>query len=759
MTNLLNRGLNFSILPRKLDISEVLVNYSRFERSAIWQEFWYDKDNRDDQNIQIFKIKKNNLPKNYTVPSGLKTFLGAVRSEIMDPRNRNAEECNIPQVEIEAVKELLKLQRERHIVVKACDKGAGIIILEFQEYLRACYEHLYSTQSSITQKPYYEQVKDTALEEAKQKIKDVLQEGLDNEILSKEEFQAMNPEDKNPAKFYCNFKIHKKHNVMEAPPPRPIISGSGSILENIGKYVEYHIKNIANKHESYLQDTPHFLRTIEQINGGPMLPQNAILVTIDIQGAYQNIPQDDGIECLLEELEEQTNHKIPPGFIARLMELILKHNIFEFHGVLWRQLIGTAMGTPPAPSYANIYIARRMDGEIKKIGFKYGKNGLSALKILKRFLDDIFQVFIGSTKTLHDFFNDLNEIHPTLKFTMTHTSLQFENESDKCPCESNEYIPFLDTACQIISGRIETDLYRKKTDRNQYLLPSSCHSKGVTKNIPFSLGLRIIRICSQPEKRDLRLEELKELLLIRGYSLGLVQSALDRARAIPRKSALRKSTKNKQNENRPVFVIKYDPRLPAIQSIMAKHWRAMISQDKYLGEVFPQPPLTAFKRQNNIRNYIIRSKLQVPIKQYTTRKIKGMTKCGKACTACPFILEGKYMKIDKQTKWIYNKKFTCENFNIIYMIQCEKENCKKQYIGETGRTLKHRLADHRGYVINKMTNKATGAHFNSPGHSLANLKITILEQVKKSDIQYRKEREKYFIKKFNTYYDGLNRQV
>ena len=68
------------------------------------------------------------------------------------------------------------------------------------------------------------------------------------------------------------------------------------------------------------------------------------------------------------------------------------------------------------------------------------------------------------------------------------------------------------------------------------------------------------------------------------------------------------------------------------------------------------------------------------------------------------------------------------------------------------------MADHRGYVTNKIVEKATGAHFNLPGHSLANLTITILEQVKYQDKEYRKERESYFIRKFNTFYKGINRQ-
>ena len=85
--------------------------------------------------------------------------------------------------------------------------------------------------------------------------------------------------------------------------------------------------------------------------------------------------------------------------------------------------------------------------------------------------------------------------------------------------------------------------------------------------------------------------------------------------------------------------------------------------------------------------------------------------------------------------------------------------CKKRYVGETERRLKDRLADHRGYVTSKVVTQPTGAHFNLPGHSEANLRVTILEEVKKKCSLYRKEREKFYIKKLNTVYEGLNKRV
>ena len=113
----------------------------------------------------------------------------------------------------------------------------------------------------------------------------------------------------------------------------------------------------------------------------------------------------------------------------------------------------------------------------------------------------------------------------------------------------------------------------------------------MTKNIPFSLAYRIIRICSETETRDRRLDELKQLLLERNYKKNIINSAIDRAKQIPRKEALKRVNIDKNENRRPVFAVMYDPRLPALPSIVKKHWRTMVESDPHLKEVFPLPPL------------------------------------------------------------------------------------------------------------------------------------------------------------------------
>ena len=160
-----------------------------------------------------------------------------------------------------------------------------------------------------------------------------------------------------------------------------------------------------------------------------------------------------------------------------------------------------------------------------------------------------------------------------------------------------------------------------------------------------------------------------------------------------------------------------------------------------------------------MKDYLIRAKVADPPSLRPKRNIIGMSKCEKNCTLCPFIKEGKTISINRKKTWKISKSVNCQSSNIVYLIECNKEQCKKRYIGETGRSLKNRIADHRGYIVNQHLNTATGHHFNTPGHSVSNLRVTIIEQVRTDNEGYRKQREKYHINKFNTFHNGLNQQM
>ena len=134
-----------------------------------------------------------------------------------------------------------------------------------------------------------------------------------------------------------------------------------------------------------------------------------------------------------------------------------------------------------------------------------------------------------------------------------------------------------------------------------------------------------------------------------------------------------------------------------------------------------------------------------------------MKKCGK-CVICPYIKEGRKLKstATNYSKEI-NQKVDCNSENTIYLIECNKSNCREQYVGCSDQPLKIQMSQHRGYVNNKKIEKATGYHFSQKNHSVADMKFSIIEKIYKKNRFYLLEKEKHYIRKFNSKYKGMNK--
>ena len=48
MKKLLNSALNFAIIPLKLYITEIIVDFNRYSRAIIWHEYWHGKEEEGD---------------------------------------------------------------------------------------------------------------------------------------------------------------------------------------------------------------------------------------------------------------------------------------------------------------------------------------------------------------------------------------------------------------------------------------------------------------------------------------------------------------------------------------------------------------------------------------------------------------------------------------------------------------------------------------------------------------------------------------
>ena len=134
-----------------------------------------------------------------------------------------------------------------------------------------------------------------------------------------------------------------------------------------------------------------------------------------------------------------------------------------------------------------------------------------------------------------------------------------------------------------------------------------------------------------------------------------------------------------------------------------------------------------------------------------------MFKCNKPCITCPYVKTGKVIKSTARNHKVQlHQHYNCHTKNIVYLIECKK--CLQQYIGQTHKSLHERFGEHRGYVNNKHLHKATGEHFNLPGHSVSDMTIIVLEKIRRKDRHYRELRESMHIRDFGAKHSGINRR-
>ena len=398
------------------------------------------------------------------------------------------------------------------------------------------------------------------------------------------------------------------------------------------------------------------------------------------------------------------------------------------------------MGTRMAPSYANLFMGRFEQHAIA--------NALHKPLIWWRFIDDIFLIWTEGEEHLKHFISHLNSIHPYIKFT---------HEYSNSP---HQTLPFLDVQVHLSNNHIETDLHTKPTDKHQYLLKTTCHPSHTKQTIPFSLFLRIRRICSNDAFFDNRSEELIKHLIKRGYSRKILQRDANRIRAIPRHATLQSQEQKTTKADRTPFVISFNPALPKISSVVEKHITILRSSTN-CKNAFPHPPVIAYKRNASLRDLLVHSEL--PENKPSDQQPTGIHKCNHPrCLTCSFLQEGQTSYTfftTKETREITNY-ISCHSKNLIYLIQCKKCHC--QYIGETKRQLNERFGEHRRSILNdhQLSNPTpVSLHFNQLGHSINDVHIIPLELMRSTRDSVRKAREAHLINKAKTLHPlGINRR-
>ena len=469
---------------------------------------------------------------------------------------------------------LHRLKTNKTITIKAADKGGGWVIMNTRDYIEKVL-HL------LNDRKFYQKLDfDPTLSNANEITSFVdylLLRGRITETTAKYMYPVYPP--RTPA-FYGLPKIHKVDI-----PLRPIVSGNDSPTENISSYMDFVLQPLVRALPSYIRDTKDFLNQLFTL---PQLPENCYLVTADVVSLYTNIPHNEGIEAVIQKISsnrESLPQDTPPNATIRiLLQFILTFNVFEFLGTFYQQICGTAMGTKCAPSYACIFMGY-IEEQIQELS--------NNILFWRRFIDDIFFIFTGTEVELLSLFEQMNQLHDTIKFTFSYSKTK---------------VNFLDTVVQLDdSGTLSTNLFTKPTDTFSLFHFSSFHPLSTKKSIVYSQALRYRLIITKDSEFRKALSHLERILRFRKYPQRIIHEQFEKVLSLTQEEVLSKSRKEDETTKKLVFSIPFSSSHQEISNILKEEWKN-VENDPDLSQIWKEPPIVATKRHTNLKEDLVHSR-------------------------------------------------------------------------------------------------------------------------------------------------------
>ena len=242
------------------------------------------------------------------------------------------------------------------------------------------------------------------------------------------------------------MKVHK-HPFKT----RPVTGTGGSLLAGILKWLDVQLQPLLKYLPSYFSDWEELLHDLELLG---TLPKGAKLFTADARSMYTEIDTAHGIKAIENWFSKIMNEgKIDPTYpveiIIQLLTLVMTSSTFALGDTFWKQLAGTAMGTPSACVYAALYFGWY---KIETILPHFS----TELKLYKIFIDDIFGIWLPASQNQWIAFKTKLKQYGPKPLVWDISELQ-----DK--------VVMLDLKIRINNGIINTETYQKPMNLYLYV--------------------------------------------------------------------------------------------------------------------------------------------------------------------------------------------------------------------------------------------------------------------------------------------------
>ena len=141
------------------------------------------------------------------------------------------------------------------------------------------------------------------------------------------------------------------------PIMRPILSATGTYNFSLAKWLDERLKPLSMNKFTIMDP----LKFVEEVRG-EKVDAEEILVSYDVTSLFTNVPVDETIKILVERafknnwLNKTYKLNLQKSDLETLLNLAVKHQLFQFDGNLYEQVDGVAMGSPLGPLPAKTFM-------------------------------------------------------------------------------------------------------------------------------------------------------------------------------------------------------------------------------------------------------------------------------------------------------------------------------------------------------------------------------------------------------------------
>ena len=282
---------------------------------------------------------------------------------------------------------------------------------------------------------------------------------------------------------------------------RPIVSFCGSPTYQLSKYLTTVLKPLTDESRHKLQSTENFIDAIKTVQ----VPDGYKLVSFDVKSLFTSIPLQLALDCTETAINNSTIELLlPTDDLMELLNLCLTPTYFQYNGKHYKQLHGTAMGSPVSVVVAEIVMQN--SGERALATYK------RTLPLWLRYVDDTFTAV--HKDEIDDFHEHLNGQNADIQFTKE--------------IEENGKIPFLDCLVTRDNNELRTTIYRQPTHTDTLLDQSSYNPTSHKATTIRTLTRHAQLVCDSPDSLTDENKYLDNVFNKNNYNRDFIRHNTDR---------------------------------------------------------------------------------------------------------------------------------------------------------------------------------------------------------------------------------------